>query len=170
MAKSGRLRNHDPIADEIGHAIDRGDNDKAKELIQRSQVNVTDGYGRTPLIYAAFAGNEEMLQWLIEHKADLDAQDRNGWCSLHAAAQNRHRTIIMRLLKNGANPNLTDSYGNGPLWTATMNSRGDEGVTSLLMKAGADPGHKNRAGKSPADVKETIAKNLKQMAEKGNGN
>ena len=166
MAKSGRPIKHDPIADDISFAIDEMKNDEAKSLIADSAVDVTDGEGRTPLIYAAFSANEEMLQWLIENNADIDAQDRNGWCALHAASQNKHVEIIKILIDSEANPNLTDSYGNGPLWMATMNARGDETIPKLLLAAGSNADHKNKSNQSPNDMVAIMAKNRKLIAEK----
>lgn len=168
MAKSGRPRKHDPLADEISFAIGDMKNEKAISLISEASVDILDGEGRTPLIYASFSGNIEMLQWLIHHGSNLDAQDRNGFCALHAASQNGHVKVIGLLLESGANPNLTDSFGNGPLWTANMKSKGDDTIPSLLINNGADPEHKNNAGKSPNDMMAVIRKNLKLMADQKN--
>jgi len=165
VAKGGRPRKYDPIADDISFAIDESRNDEAKNLIASSSVDLTDGEGRTPLIYAAFSGNIEMLKWLIEHKANINIQDRNGWCALHAASQNKHIEAIEILIDSEANLNLTDSYGNGPLWTATMNARGDNTIPKLLLAAGADADHKNNSDRSPNDMVEIMAKNRKLMAE-----
>lgn len=165
MSKGGRPRKYDPIADEISFAIEEMNNTKAQDLISQSSIDILDGEARTPLIYASFSGNIEMLKWLIDQGAEIDHQDRSGICSLHAASQNGHIRIIEKLLESGANPNLVDSFGNGPLWTATMKSKGDETITSTLIKGGADPHHKNNAGKSPSDMMDIISKNLKLMAE-----
>src|SRR5690554_3405332 len=142
MAKSGRPRKHDPVADEISFAIESMDNDKARELISTVNIDILDREGRSPLIYAAFSGNSEITDWLIKQGANVDLQDRNGWSALHAASQNKHVQIISKLLKEGANPNLTDSHGNGPLWTASMNARGDDTIPNLLRGAGASGDHK----------------------------
>ena len=93
MSKGGRPRKYDPIADEISFAIEEMNNNKAQDLISLSSINMLDGEARTPLIYASFSGNIEMLKWLIDQGADLDHQDRSGICSLHAAHSN-YRKII----------------------------------------------------------------------------
>ena len=38
---------------------------KAKESSLVDYVNIKDGYGRTPLHYAAIGGNEEMMKYLV---------------------------------------------------------------------------------------------------------
>ncbi|WP_152439511.1 MULTISPECIES: ankyrin repeat domain-containing protein [unclassified Marinobacter] len=168
MAKGGRPRKHDPLADDISFAIEAMKNKEAISLLTDVSVDILDGEGRTPLIYASFSGNLEILQWLIHQGAQLDVQDRNGFCALHAASQNGHVKVLEVLLRSGANPNLTDAHGNGPLWTATIKSRGDDSVPSLLIHHGADPDHMNNAGKSPKDAMALIRKNLKLMADQRN--
>ena len=165
MARGGRPRKYEPIADDISFAIAEMNNEEVKSLVSKSSIEVTDGEGRTPLIYAALSGNTEILNWLIELKADVNSQDRNGWCALHAASQNKHPEIIQSLINNGANPNLTDSFGNGPLWTATMNARGDQTIPQMLLQAGANANHKNNSNRSPNDMVAIMTKNLKLMAE-----
>jgi len=166
MGKGGRPRKYDPIADDISYAIKDMENENAKSLIQKNQIDILDGEARTPLIYSAFSNNVEILEWLLDHDADINHQDRRGWSALHAAAQEGNNHIIELLLKAGANPNLTDSYGNGPLWIATLNAKGVETIPNLLLSAGADSEHKNNAGRSPTDMKNVMASNRKLMADK----
>jgi ankyrin repeat protein len=71
---------------------------------------------------------------------------------LHIAVQERHVDVIEALLAAGADPNAADKHGNGPLWTAVMNARGDNRIVELLLQAGADPQHKNAHGRSPYDM------------------
>jgi hypothetical protein len=79
MARPGRPRNHDPLADEIRFAIRNNDNEKARLLIAKADVDLPDGEGCTPLIWASFYNRTELLQWLIERGADVNHQDRNGY-------------------------------------------------------------------------------------------
>ena len=162
MARAGRPRKHDPIANDISFAIKEMKNEEAKRLINQTQIDLLDGEGRTPLLWAALHANEKMLIWLIENGADINTQCRNGWCALHAASQNKHSSIVKILIDSGANPNLTDSYGNEPLWRA----QGDEAISNILLTAGADADHKNMYDKSPNDMAAIKAKNLKIIAER----
>ncbi len=164
MSKGGRPRKSDPVATDISFAIENNNTAEAKALVGSNNLEVTDGEGRTPIIYAAFKNNVDMLVWLIDQGANINHQDRNGWCALHAAAQNGHLNIIAVLIQYGAQPNLTDSYGNGPLWTATMNSKRNEtDVMSALINAGADIDHKNKSDRSPFAMMKMKEKNWKLM-------
>jgi len=111
-----------------------------------------DEYGRLPLHYAALDGDLDALVRLLEAGSFADAQDDNGWTALHFAAQDRHSKILHELLKRRANPNLVDSHGNGPLWVALMNARGDFTIVKMLLAAGADLDCKNAHGRSPRDI------------------
>jgi uncharacterized protein len=50
-----------------------------------------------------------------------------------------------------------DIHGNTPLWRAVFNSRGRGDLIELLLSSGADRGHRNKRGKTPLDLANTIA-------------
>jgi ankyrin repeat protein len=149
MARPGRPRKHDLITDDIRRLIENFSNNKAKELLMKSGIEILDGDSSTPLIWASFCQNTEILRWLIENRAHVDHQNRNGYCALHTAAQEGHIDVVHRLLSHGANTELQDVYGNTPLWTAVFNARGNYKLVKLLIESGANPGSKNKVGKSP---------------------
>jgi ankyrin repeat protein len=60
-----------------------------------------DEYGRTLLHHAVINGDFNALIELLDYGSEKNAQDDNGWTALHFAAQNRHSTIVMELLKRG---------------------------------------------------------------------
>jgi ankyrin repeat protein len=115
-----------------------------------------DAYGRIPLHYAALDGDLAALIRLLESNSSVDAQDDNGWTALNFAAQDGHLKIVEELLKRGANPNLVNSHGNGPLWVAIMKSREDLSLIKMLLAAGAVPDYKNVHGRSPRDMATTV--------------
>jgi ankyrin repeat protein len=119
-----------------------------------------DEYGRTPLHATVISGDLEKVKKLLAEGAVADTQDDNGWTALHFAAQERRMEIVSALLDHGANPNLHDAHGNGPLWTAIVNARGDFSCIRALRAAGADSQHKNKHGKSPKDIAEVIRNGL----------
>ena len=119
-----------------------------------------DEYGRTALHYA---DNPEVIQKLIDSGVDVNLQDDNGWCPLHFFAQDGNVEAIEVALSNGADPNLADSHGNGPLWTATMNARGNFACVIALLKAGALANNQNVHGRSPMDMANTIKGGLESV-------
>ena len=148
MARPGRPRNHDPIADDIHRCIRDADEGLAKELIESTRIDILDGEACTPLIWAAFHNRPKLLKWLIERGANIDHQDRNGYCALHYVSQEQLPDIADLLLNAGASTELRDVYGNTPLWTATFNARGDLALVRLLVNHGASFDNTNSAGKS----------------------
>ena len=55
--------------------------------------------------------------------------------------------ISFYLLKNGANPNIQDSYGNTPFHLWYMSCSGTAGAVPLAEKFNFDTSLKNREGK-----------------------
>src|SRR5688500_18617784 len=117
-----------------------------------------DEYGRNPLHEAVIRGD---LGGVIEESSktsSVNAQDDNGWTALHFAAQENRQPMMEELLRKGADPNVLNSHGNGPLSVALMNARNDWTILKMLLAAGADPDRKNAYGRSPREVAETMGK------------
>lgn len=152
MARPGRPRKHDAIADQIRQAIDYASEAEAIALIAKGDVDIVDGDARTPLVHAAFKGKKGIVSWLLTNGADIDHQDRNGWSALHFAVQEKNFGMVEHLLQHGASVRLRDAYGNTPLWRATFDSRGSYALVRLLLSHKADPNMKNEADRSPLDL------------------
>lgn len=116
----------------------------------------TDRTGRSPLHYAALAGDAAAIRQLLASGLMVDAADENGWTPLHFAAQRNAPEATDLLLKGGASVEARDSHGNTPLFTAVFNSRGYGEVVKLLRARGADPYAKNKHGVSPLSLARTI--------------
>ena len=98
-------------------AADRGDVDKARELLKhgRYDVNCRDEYGRTPLHCACISGHVDMIRMLIsEFQADTTLQDAWGDTPLRNAAWNGSGEAALTLITEfgcDANlPNNNDGY------------------------------------------------------------
>jgi len=115
-----------------------------------------DGYGRTPLHYAAADGLADEVTRLLSAGAIANVQDDNGWTPLHFAAQANSASVTNALLLAGAQTELTDSYGNTPLSKAVFASKGDGAVIRLLLHAGANPNAANCSGVSPLTLAKSI--------------
>lgn len=57
----------------------------------------TDGYN--PLTFAVQAGNNQMVQFLLDHNADPSLKDRRGYNAFHTAVENQYRDICKLLLE-----------------------------------------------------------------------
>jgi ankyrin repeat protein len=94
---------------------------------------LNDGYGRTPLWWAARNGHEGIVKLQLEAKADIDVKDKDGgWMPFWWAALNKYESIVKILLEAKADVESTDKHGQTPLLWAAQN--GPEGVIKLLLE------------------------------------
>jgi ankyrin repeat protein len=114
-----------------------------------------DRAGRIPLHYAALEGDLAAVQAELDAGADVGAPDRAGYTPLHFASQSAAASVVERLIERGAPLESEDAHGNTPLWTATFNDKVGECVR-VLLDAGANPDHVNRAGTTPRGLAETM--------------
>uniref|UniRef100_A0A8C4R974 Ankyrin 2 n=1 Tax=Eptatretus burgeri TaxID=7764 RepID=A0A8C4R974_EPTBU len=56
-----------------------------------------------------------MVNFLLQHGAEVNAKTKSGYSPLHQAAQQGHTHIINLLLRNGAQPDLVTEHGNTAL-------------------------------------------------------
>jgi ankyrin repeat protein len=115
-----------------------------------------DKLGRTALHYVAVdlpkEKHSQEIARLISEGCDPNQKDKNGWTSLHFAAQEGSLEAVHALLERGADIDVQDSSGNTPLSEAVFRYTGDGGVVLALLKAGADPEKKNAHGVSPRSL------------------
>ena len=118
-----------------------------------------DALGRYPGWYDAMEGRTDALRKMLAAGLDPDHAGKDRMTMLAVAANYGQRACVELLLAKGADPNLVDRHGNGPLWHATREASQkplpgkapfDKAVVQLLLQAGADPAHANKAGTMPA--------------------
>ncbi|HWT72871.1 MAG TPA: ankyrin repeat domain-containing protein [Oxalicibacterium sp.] len=94
--------------------------------------------GWTPLHYAAAAGDNEIVQMLLDKSANLDARSPNGTTPIMMAARGSHILTVKLLLDAGADATLKNQQGMTAIDFARQ--AGDkqivEGLTYRLKKAG----------------------------------
>lgn len=93
----------------------------------------------TPLHCAVINRSTEAIQFLLDKGADVDAQDSEGYTSLHHSANlGLPIEIAELLLKAGANPNIiADDFDIVPLHLAAR--KGHKELAKALLAFGAEP-------------------------------
>lgn len=87
------------------------------------------------------------LVLLRDFSIDLNQKDRDGLTLLALAAQHGSERCLFGLCKNGANPHVPDSMGNGSLhWACAMDKKR---AASILLFHGANPNAVNHIGATP---------------------
>jgi ankyrin repeat protein len=72
-------------------------------------INAKDDWEeKTPLHCAAGRGHIEVVQWLLENKADVNACSWRGRTALHCAALCGHMAVAQCLINYGANLHVRD--------------------------------------------------------------
>lgn len=124
---------------------------KVKELLKKNKdVNIHfTSLKITPLMLAAQRGNAEMMQLLIDHKADVNAKSKTGWTPLmFAIMQDTDRDYlkpIQILLENNADVN---SQNNSGLTALMLAGKRNESGVKLLLEYNADVNIKDNNGHS----------------------
>ncbi|HTL35661.1 MAG TPA: ankyrin repeat domain-containing protein [Kofleriaceae bacterium] len=117
-------------------------------LRAKVSINGTAPHGLTPLILAAYAGQVEMVTFLLAHGADPDRVNEDHETALHAAAAHpRSETIVPLLIKSHARVDIADKYGRIPL-----NVHADTGhllAVQALLEAGSELDHVDNDGQTP---------------------
>jgi ankyrin repeat protein len=114
------------------------------------EADSKDGYGQTPLSYAAENGHEGIVKLLLDTgKVDADWKDGDGRTPLWWAAGNGHEAIVKLLLDTGkVDADWKDGDGRTPLWWAAGN--GHEAIVKLLLDTGkVDADSKDGDGRTP---------------------
>lgn len=115
---------------------------------QKLDLNLKDKKGESALYKACLVENLQMVQWLIESRAEVNTKNYYGWSPLILASYNGHLQMVKLLIENGANVNDKNDKGNTPLIAASFN--GHEAIAQLLIDHGAKVNEKNHEHWSPA--------------------
>jgi ankyrin repeat protein len=108
------------MASDIFDAINSGDITNIKNVVEKNPeiINVKADYGYTPLQYAAFKGNKEVVKFLVSKGADLKAKDQFRVTVLHYAVLGGNKEIVEFFLAKGASINAKSEDGITPLYFA----------------------------------------------------
>jgi ankyrin repeat protein len=106
-----------------------------------------DGEGRTPLLVASAASNEDLAELLVQKGARVKVKEPDGTTPLHYAAFSGEHRLAGTLIANGAPVSARGFRGTTPLHLAAM--RGDEDMVKLLVANGADVNARDDNGYTP---------------------
>ncbi len=130
---SGAVLADSPIAD----LIQNGRRDAAVELIDKGgDVNAAQGDGATPLHWAAYKIDLELVKMLLARGAKPDVANRYGSTPLTEAVKAANPKLVNMLLEAGADANAPNLDGETALMLAART--GSLEVAKLLVAHGAD--------------------------------
>lgn len=99
------------------------------------------------LIDAVKDDDEQAVAALVAQKVDVNARQPDGATALAWAAVRNNPRIADLLMNAGADANLTNAYGVGPLLLAIQNR--SAAMVRLLLEKGADPNVARTSGETP---------------------
>ncbi|XP_016296421.1 tankyrase-2 isoform X2 [Sinocyclocheilus anshuiensis] len=143
---------------ELFEACRSEDLERVKKLVCPVNVNSRDTAGRksTPLHFAAGFGRRDVVDYLLQHGANVHARDDGGLISLHNACSFGHAEVVNLLLQHGADANSRDNWNYTPLHEATIKGKID--VCIVLLQHGAEPTIRNTDGRTALDLAEPSTK------------
>ena len=122
--------------------------DLAQELSNSTQmIDFADSEGRTPLSWAAEAGNAQAVETLLKFGASTSKKSIIGLTPLHYAARGPDSTCMAILLKHGASVGAKNKWAQSPLNIAAY-FQNDPSFVRLLLDHGADIKEKDCYGSS----------------------
>eukprot|EP00746_Dinoflagellata_sp_MGD_P024557 gnl/MRDRNA2_/MRDRNA2_157651_c0_seq1.p1 gnl/MRDRNA2_/MRDRNA2_157651_c0~~gnl/MRDRNA2_/MRDRNA2_157651_c0_seq1.p1 ORF type:complete len:414 (+),score=96.69 gnl/MRDRNA2_/MRDRNA2_157651_c0_seq1:106-1347(+) len=122
---------------------------RCKQVLDRFPEAVSEGLGdgATAALIAAKNAHKDVLELLIERRADVDRADCEGATATLAAAENGHLKVLQLLVGAAADLNKPNNQGVTPLFKAAQNSHLD--VIKLLIGQRSDPNKADKNGRTP---------------------
>ncbi|HXC59667.1 MAG TPA: ankyrin repeat domain-containing protein [Steroidobacteraceae bacterium] len=100
-----------------------------------ADVNARQSDGTTPLLWAVYAVDRDLVRELLARGADPNVRNSLGATALTEAVNLADAELVRLLLKAKADPNLGNDYNQTPLMLAA--STGSLPIVEMLVKAGA---------------------------------
>ena len=123
---------------------------------QSQDINTTfNGLGQTPLMAALSLKRYLIIKFLIDAKSNILLRDKNGWNSIHFAA-NKGSTVFFDSIdnSNSIDLNIKTSKGNTPLHLAVLGE--NDQVVRWLIQHGAITNIKNKKNETAMDITKRI--------------
>lgn len=130
-----------------------------KKLLEQKtfafDLNVTNQVGRTPLHLAAWGGDQEILEMLIQAGAGVNLTDNLDYSPLHFAVSQGHTECVKALIVSGAKVNITTPETGTKCDNTLIHQAvrlGNKKIVKYLIRAGARLDLKNRLDQTPLAI------------------
>ncbi|XP_011702110.1 PREDICTED: ankyrin repeat domain-containing protein 49-like [Wasmannia auropunctata] len=129
-------------------AAEEGNLDKIKKLLSKNclLLDCTDKDGYTPLHRACYANNVQVVEYLLEAGARIDAKTQNEWQPLHSACCWNNTECAEALIANGADVNARSKGDQTPLHLVSASSHNSPALQLLLLHPDTNPHLVNSSG------------------------
>jgi ankyrin repeat protein len=135
------------ITNRLFAAAEKGDFETVKNLLTKypDMKDVRRNGGWT-LLHMSF-NSRELIAYLIENGADIEARSDSQWTPLHSQAYGGHTDGVELLLEHGADLEAKHAYDMTPLISSIRWDRTE--VVKLLVEKGANVDAANTLGRTP---------------------
>lgn len=134
-------------------AIQYAETKTIKALMEKTNINLQDKIGNSPIHLALLKNKDEILNALLEKGADVNVPGRDkaveNQSVLYLAVIRNREDLIQQLLEKGANPNLADKTKAVPLGEACIGATVKPSVVKILLEKGANPNLQEKNGATP---------------------
>ena len=115
-------------------------------------LTAESSFGWTPLHFAAYAGNLEVVKLLLDRGADIDRRANTKFRNtpLQVSLLTGQEEMAALLVARGADVRIEQAEGFTALHEAAQ--IGSEKVVALLLDAGADPNSRGNDGRTPLAI------------------
>ncbi|KAJ1691524.1 hypothetical protein LUZ63_015679 [Rhynchospora breviuscula] len=119
-------------------AAEKGRTEICRYLIEELgfDANLVPDNGKTPLFHATYGGHIDTVRYLLDHGANPDARDKDGFTCLHTAVLQGNAKVLDLLLSRGG-PVEAKNIAGTPLILATC--KADCSCMKVLLDHNADP-------------------------------
>jgi ankyrin repeat protein len=117
-----------------------------------ADIDVRDGYRDTPLRESCRAGDLDIqvVLWLLNHGADVNAHGHAGQAPIHGAVDSGHTQGFRMLIEHNADIHIRDDDGESPLHRAAKYGDHDRvDMMQVLLDHGANPNTLDNSNSTP---------------------
>jgi ankyrin repeat protein/L-ascorbate metabolism protein UlaG (beta-lactamase superfamily) len=140
-----------PGGREVVKALEQGETDLALRLLRQDpemlKADLGLEQGMTVLHYAAYFGNEAVVDYALKNGVELNSRDDRGLTAVWFSVSGGRPKMLQKLIRLGADLKVTNAAGDNMLFRAAKG--GNAEVVRILLANGFRAGEKNKAGTPP---------------------